>query len=165
MADGAAAPAPPPASRGPFAARLALKLVEDSLGPLCRDVVKCLIDHGIQQASQWGSGLSEGGRSGGAGPLHATVTRTAVYASRRLLTQAAPSLPAWPRGQYGDLARISKVPQQQLKSALLVLVQHNYVNVYLKQARFLFGGFVVFVVCLCPFAVARDTRGCCLPPF
>ncbi len=35
--------------------------------------------------------------------------------------------------QYGDLARTSKLPQTQLRAGLLVLIQHNYVNVYLKQ--------------------------------
>lgn len=40
---------PPTAGRGPFACRLALKLVEDALGPVCRKVVQCLIDHGTQQ--------------------------------------------------------------------------------------------------------------------
>ncbi|PRW61528.1 DNA-directed RNA polymerase III subunit RPC3 isoform A [Chlorella sorokiniana] len=83
MAQAVAAPLPLPANRGPYAARLALKLVEEALGPLCRAVLKCLLDHGMQQ--------------------------------------------------YGDLARTSKLPQPQLRAGLLVLIQHNYVNVYLKQ--------------------------------
>lgn len=39
----------PPAARGPHARRLALKLVDEALGPVCRRVIACLIDHGMQQ--------------------------------------------------------------------------------------------------------------------
>jgi len=49
MAQPVAAPPPLPANRGPYAARLALKLVEEALGPLCRTVLKCLLDHGMQR--------------------------------------------------------------------------------------------------------------------
>lgn len=49
MAQQTAAPPPLPTNRGPYAARLALKLVEEALGPLCRAVLKCLLDHGMQQ--------------------------------------------------------------------------------------------------------------------
>lgn len=59
MAQPVAAPPPLPANRGPYAARLALKLVEEALGPLCRTVLKCLLDHGMQQVRckcwAWGS--------------------------------------------------------------------------------------------------------------
>ncbi|PSC73409.1 DNA-directed RNA polymerase III subunit RPC3 [Micractinium conductrix] len=83
MAEPSAAATQVPAARGPFAARLALKLVGEALGSKCEQVVKCLIDHGVQQ--------------------------------------------------YGDLVRHSGLPPGQLRAALLMLVQHNYVNCYLKQ--------------------------------
>ncbi|KAL4446224.1 hypothetical protein ABPG77_003031 [Micractinium sp. CCAP 211/92] len=73
----------PPAARGPHACRLALKLVDEALGPVCRTVIACLVDHGIQQ--------------------------------------------------YGELVRSSGLPAAQLRAALLVLIQHNYVNCYLKE--------------------------------
>jgi hypothetical protein len=38
-----------PASVGPYACRLALKLAEDTVGPVCTKVVACLINHGAQQ--------------------------------------------------------------------------------------------------------------------
>ena len=50
-------PATPAAARGPFAARLALKLIDDALGPLCQRVVRCLIYHGTQQARCGGAPL------------------------------------------------------------------------------------------------------------
>lgn len=52
--------------------------------------------------------------------------------------------------QYGDLVRISKLPQPQLRAGLLVLIQHNYVNVYLKQVGW--GGF-------CAAALGCDNSG------
>ncbi|KAL4423849.1 hypothetical protein ABPG75_001150 [Micractinium tetrahymenae] len=73
----------PPASRGPHACRLALKLVDEALGPVCRKVIGCLVDHGMQQ--------------------------------------------------YGELVRASGLAPPQLRAALLVLIQHNYVNCYLKE--------------------------------
>lgn len=73
----------PPAARGPHARRLALKLVDEALGPVCRRVIACLIDHGMQQ--------------------------------------------------YGELVRVSGLPAAQLRAALLVLLQHNYVSCYLKE--------------------------------
>lgn len=44
----------PPAARGPHACRLALKLVDEALGPVCRTVIACLVDHGIQQVGDNG---------------------------------------------------------------------------------------------------------------
>lgn len=61
MAQPAVAPPPLPANRGPYAARLALKLVEEALGPLCRAVLKCLLDHGMQQV-RWECRAGEGRR-------------------------------------------------------------------------------------------------------
>ncbi len=43
-------------SKGPFASRLALKLVEESLGPLCKAVVHCLVKHGTQQVGTFREG-------------------------------------------------------------------------------------------------------------
>ncbi len=34
---------------GPYACRLALKMAEDTVGPVCTKVVECLIDRGAQQ--------------------------------------------------------------------------------------------------------------------
>lgn len=51
-----------------------------------------------------------------------------------------------PPVQYGDLARTSRLPQQQLRAGLLVLIQHNYVNVYLKQVS---GGSLGWPVLAC----------------
>ncbi len=38
-----------------------------------------------------------------------------------------------PPEQYGELVRSSGLPAAQLRAALLVLIQHNYVNCYLKE--------------------------------
>lgn len=38
-----------------------------------------------------------------------------------------------PLEQYGELVRSSGLPAAQLRAALLVLIQHNYVNCYLKE--------------------------------
>lgn len=82
-----AEPPPPlaaaPASKGPFACRLALKLTHEILGPVCEQAIACLINHGMQQ--------------------------------------------------YGELLKTSGLPAGQLSSAVLVLIQHNYVNCYLKE--------------------------------
>lgn len=41
--------------------------------------------------------------------------------------------PPTPAPQYGDLLRGSGLPPPQLRAGLLVLLQHNYVDVYLKE--------------------------------
>lgn len=40
---------------------------------------------------------------------------------------------AAPLEQYGELVRVSGLPAAQLRAALLVLLQHNYVSCYLKE--------------------------------
>lgn len=75
--------AEPPVASSPAAARLAFKLIEDGFGPVARDVIATLIEHGTQQ--------------------------------------------------YGELLRASALSAAQLRHALLVLVQHNCVNCYLKE--------------------------------
>jgi hypothetical protein len=55
MAESVPPAAGPTANQGPFAGRLALKLIEEKLGPICRQVMACLVEHGAQQvmAGSW----------------------------------------------------------------------------------------------------------------
>lgn len=118
----------PPAARGPHACRLALKLVDEALGPVCRQVIACLIDHGMQQV-------------GGPSWRICRVPPLATVAERRTSPAAAvpscrhPGCHPWaaPCVQYGELVRVSGLPAGQLRAALLVLIQHNYVNCYHKE--------------------------------
>ena len=140
MAEPSAAATQVPAARGPFAARLALKLVGEALGSKCEQVVKCLIDHGVQQVRAVGGAACRFE----ARHLHCrAAVAMATLSIAQLACQPAtapchpPSQPhcsTAPVSQYGDLVRHSGLPPGQLRAALLMLVQHNYVNCYLKQA-------------------------------
>lgn len=97
--------APPPAhamaTRGPYACRLALKLVGQALGPVCRQVVQCLIDHGVQQVRRWWSGGGKGQRGrGGTCCAYAWALLPPTLAPQRALptvpiAAAAARPPAW----------------------------------------------------------------------
>ena len=142
-----AAEAPPPtAGRGPYACRLALKLIQESLGPVCQKVVQCFIDHGTQQVGSRSAAhapLQQGGHCGLAAgrSLQPAWPAGRRFAGSGLFGEARPGPPAithtsslcssMPK-QYGDLVRVSGMPPAQLRAGLLVLIQHNYVNVYLK---------------------------------
>lgn len=120
MEDLPAAAAPPQvsAARGPFARRLALKLVDSTLGPVCQRVVQCLVDHGTQQVRL------EGGRA-------VSDVRKQLQAGS-LNGNTSPDASPLNQSQFGDLVRAAGMGAPQLRAALLVLMQHNYVAAYLK---------------------------------
>ena len=132
MAD-LAPPPGPPANRGPFARRLALKLVEDALGPVCARVIKVLVDHGTQQVHGKPGQHAHGWAAPSLDAACAGALRAAALPTPLSLPRLSPPPSSWPAAQYGELARASGMPPLQLRAGLLVLVQHNYVDVYLKR--------------------------------
>lgn len=123
---------------GPYACRLALKLAADTVGPVCRKVAECLIKHGAQQVSG-GGGLALPGQRGSPPSPECHMLR--VMACRldcmdldlNLTLNPCQSVHVPPLPQFADLLRESGLQAPLLKTALLILIQQNYVACYLKQ--------------------------------
>ena len=141
MAESAPPAAGPTANQGPFACRLALKLIEEKLGTICRQVMACLVEHGTQQVmAGWvqAACLAAGHMPCPACGCLVIERRTLLSATKQATTKpAALPLPrARPRSclQYGEIQRVCKdLPPATLRQALLVLIQHNYVACYLRE--------------------------------